>query len=67
MNEYLEEVLARERILEARAMAARHALVRSLAPARRPMRVALGYALIRVGRWVAGRELTRGHAERVTA
>jgi hypothetical protein len=65
MNIYLEELLARERMREARAIAARHALVESLGPLRRPIRVAFGHALIRVGRRVAGRGSS--YAERVTA
>jgi hypothetical protein len=55
MNTHLHEQLVRERLDEARAMAARRALLRKLGPARRPVRVAVGLALIRVGRWVAGR------------
>jgi hypothetical protein len=54
MNAHLFEQLARERLNEARAEAARLALVRALRPAR-PLRVVLGLALIRAGRWVAGR------------
>jgi hypothetical protein len=54
MNAHLFEQLARERLTEARAEAARLALVRALRPAR-PFRVVLGLALIRVGRWLAGR------------
>ena len=55
MNSQLEEQVARQRLEEARAEAARWALVRSLRPARRPVRVVLGHALIKAGRWVAGR------------
>jgi hypothetical protein len=67
MNVHLEEHMVRERIDEALAMAAQHALVQSLAPVRRPIRVAVGHALIRVGHWVAGREPRRSHTRRVTA
>jgi hypothetical protein len=59
MNMYLDEQLVRERVDEARALAARRALVLSLRPARRPVRVALGLALIRIGHWVAGRSVRR--------
>ena len=55
MSTYLHEQLARERLDEARAMAAHLALLRKLRPARRPMRVAVGFALIKAGHWVAGR------------
>jgi hypothetical protein len=66
MNIYLDEHIARERIAEARAWAAQHALARAAAPARRWVRVAFGHALIRVGQWVAGREPRPSHARRVT-
>lgn len=55
MNAHLHEQLARERLDEARAMAAHLALLRTLRPARRPVRVTVGFALIKVGRWIAGR------------
>jgi hypothetical protein len=68
MNMYLDENLVRERLDEARAMAAQMALIRSLRPIRRPVRVAVGLALIRVGHWVAGRAPKRaGGPSRVTA
>ncbi len=68
MNIYLDEELVRDRIDEARALAARQALIRSLRPVRRPVRVALGLALIRVGHWMAGRAPRRaGGGSRVTA
>lgn len=51
---HLDEQLVRERLEEARAFAARTALIRSLRPVRRPVRVAVGAALIKIGRWVAG-------------
>jgi hypothetical protein len=55
MNTHLHEQLARERLDEARATAAHLALVRKLRPARPPVRVTVGFALIRIGHWVAGR------------
>ncbi|HXA95046.1 MAG TPA: hypothetical protein VN323_05785 [Candidatus Dormibacteraeota bacterium] len=64
MNSQMEEQLARERLDEARAAAARWALVRELRPARRPVRVAVGHALIKVGHWVAGRAPRRSGAPR---
>jgi hypothetical protein len=55
MNPQVEEQVVRQRLDEARAEAARQALLRDLRPARRPIRVAVGFALIKVGHWVAGR------------
>ncbi len=52
MDEYLIEALAKDRLEQMRAWAARHALLRSLRPAPRPLRIAVGMALIRAGRWV---------------
>ncbi len=49
MNTHLHEQLVRERLDEARATAAHLALLRRLRPARRPVRVAVGFALIKVG------------------
>jgi len=65
MNVYLEEQLVRERMDNARAQAAQHALVQSLAPVRRPMRVTVGFALIRLGHWIAGRAPRRTWQSRV--
>jgi hypothetical protein len=68
MNPQLEEQVARQRLDEARAEAARRALLRDLRPARRPMRVTVGFALIKVGHWVAGRAPRRAaEPRRVTA
>jgi hypothetical protein len=68
MNMYLDEQLVRDRLEDARAMTARQALVRGLRPARRPVRVTLGLALIRAGHWMAGRAPRRtGQPRRVTA
>ena len=49
MNPQMEEQVARQRLDEARAEAARWALLRELRPARHPLRVAVGFALIKVG------------------
>ncbi len=54
MNTHLQECLVRERLNEARALAARNRLVRSLRTARLPVRVFVGLALIRLGRFLAG-------------
>ena len=68
MNPQMEEQVARQRLDEARAEAARCALLRQLRPARHPVRVALGFALIKVGHWVAGRAPRRaGQPRRATA
>ncbi len=52
LNEYLAECLVKERLAEAWA-AARSALLRDLPP-RRPIRIALGLSLVRIGRWILG-------------
>ena len=54
MNTYLEAELARGRLDEARAWAAREALAQSLRPAPQPVRVWLGLALVKAGQWLAG-------------
>lgn len=54
LNEYFAEWLVRERLAEARALAARWALIDSVRPPHRPMRAVLGRALIRVGHWILG-------------
>jgi hypothetical protein len=54
MITHLDEQLVRERLEEARAMAARASLIRDLRPVRRPLRVVVGIALIKIGHWVAG-------------
>jgi hypothetical protein len=52
LNEYGLEVLVQERLLDARAAAARRALV--AVRARRRLRARLGAALIACGRWLVG-------------
>jgi len=64
MNPQLAEQMVKQRLDEARAEAAQVALLRSLRPARRPMRVAVGFALIKIGHWVAGRAPRRTVAPR---
>ena len=54
MNEYALEVLARERLAELRANCERLNLTRAPGRASRPLRVALGHALIRWGRRLQG-------------
>jgi hypothetical protein len=68
MNPQMEEQVARQRLEEARAEAARWALIRQLRPARKPMRVVVGFALIKIGHRVAGRAPRRaGQPRRATA
>ena len=55
MNYYLAEQIAKDRMNEARAMATQTRLMGSTPPATARLRVALGLALIRVGRSLAGR------------
>ncbi|HEU5196758.1 MAG TPA: hypothetical protein VFW70_18605 [Methylomirabilota bacterium] len=52
--EYTLEVLVRERLGEMRAEAARWSSIRAARPAPRPMRAALGRALIRLGHRMQG-------------
>jgi len=68
MNMHLLDCLVRERLDEARAMAATSALIRSLRPVRRPVRVWAGLTLIKVGRWLAQKAPKRtAERGRVTA
>jgi hypothetical protein len=54
MNEYLIGKLVGLRLSELHAAAARADLARRAMPPRPPVRVALGLALIRLGRWTVG-------------
>jgi hypothetical protein len=54
VNEYMLEILVREKLDEARAMTARRALVRGSRPPRAPLRARVGAALIAFGERVAG-------------
>ena len=54
VNYYLAEQIAKDRLTEARAMATRARLMESVRANPSPWRVALGLALIRVGRSLAG-------------
>jgi hypothetical protein len=49
MNGYALELMTRQLIAERHAGAARHEMVRTAAPPRRPLRIAIGLALIRLG------------------
>jgi hypothetical protein len=68
MDLELAGYLAADRLKEARRRAAHWHLVDSLRPARRPVRVAVGLALIRLGRALAAKESARaGSPDRATA
>ncbi len=55
MPEWVAELWARERMEGMRNFASRQALRRTLRPPQRPLRIALGMALIRVGGWLLPR------------
>ena len=54
LNLYALDVLSRDRLAALRADAEVHAHLRATARARRPLRVSVGLALIRVGTWALG-------------
>ena len=54
VNYYLAEQIAKDRLNEARAMAARARLMGNESARPEPLRVTLGLALIRLGRSLAG-------------
>lgn len=54
-NEYFAEWLVRERLAEARALAARATLIRAVRPPRRRLRATVGLVLIRIGQGLLGR------------
>ena len=54
INYYLAEQIGKDRLAEARAMATQARLMGSTRPTPDPLRVALGLALIREGRYLAG-------------
>jgi hypothetical protein len=54
MNLYLFEIVARDRLAEMRAAAERSHRIGAARPASHPLRVALGHALIRIGRRLQG-------------
>ena len=63
-NDYLIDWLVRERLTDAHDAACRAALIAMAEPSRRPLRVAVGTALIRLGRRLAE---TRASASTATA
>jgi hypothetical protein len=67
-NPYLVEALVRDRLEEARAWTAQAALAAEHRSPTPGLRVALGLALIRIGRALAGSELTKARRpDRVAA
>jgi hypothetical protein len=52
MHEYFIDVLAKDRLATIRALAARETMIREARAPRRPLRVALGAALVRAGQWL---------------
>jgi len=60
-NHYSVEIMAEARLAEARALAARHALLSSLRPEPQGWRLRLGAALVAAGRRLQGAE-ARGDA-----
>ena len=68
VNYYLAEQIAKDRLNEAREMAKQARLMGMVHPAPAPLRVALGLALIRVGRSLAGQPAkSTSHPRRATA
>ena len=65
MNYHLAEQMARERLREARQMAAQANLIKDLPRNNEPLRVTVGLGLIRMGRWLAGSPAKRQAARRV--
>jgi len=60
MNDYVLEVLTRQRLEEARAFAARRALVAQLPARRSSVRAGLGAALVALGERIMGSAATGG-------
>ncbi len=67
MNTYVAECWANQKLAEAREEAARQNLVASLKGERPALRVSLGLALIRTGRWLAGRTPSPAQPKRLAA
>ena len=67
MNYHVAEQIARDRLREARQMAAQANLIKDLPRNNEPLRVTVGLGLIRVGRWLAGPAAKRQTGRRATA
>ena len=62
-NEYVLEILVREKLADARAMTARHAIVAGSRPPRVPFRARVGGALIALGERLGGAPAPRAGAQ----
>lgn len=60
-SDFFVEQLVRDRLASARAEAAMWALASRARAPRRPARVAVGRALVRLGQWLAGRKEPISH------
>ena len=67
MNYYMAEQAAKDRLNEAREMAAQARLVAMASPVPEPLRVVLGLALIRLGRSLARHSAKSARPRRATA
>ena len=67
MNYHIAELIAKDRLREARQIAAQAHLIKDLAHDSEPLRVTVGLGLIRMGRWLAGPPAKRQAARRVAA
>ncbi len=67
MNYHLAEQMARERLREARQLAAQANLLRDLGNQSEPLRVTVGLGLIKMGRWMAGQAAKGQTSRRATA
>ena len=67
MNYHIAEQIARDRLREARQIAAQANLIKDLPRNGESLRVTVGLGLIRVGRWLAGPAAKRQTGRRATA
>ena len=67
MNYHIAEQIARDRLREARQIAAQANLIKDLPRNGEPLRVTVGLGLIRMGRWLAGPAAKRPTGRRATA
>ena len=67
MNYHIAELIAKDRLREARQIAAQANLIKDLPRNGEPLRVTVGLGLIRMGRWLAGPAAKRQTGRRATA
>jgi len=65
MNYHVAELIARDRLREARQIAAQAHLIKDLSNNSQSLRVTVGLGLIRMGRWLAGPAAKRQTARRI--